>query len=390
MKGLLALSWKHARFHYVRTVLLVLSLGLGFSIPLAARVVTSGLQEMLTRRARSTPMILGSPGSRIDLVLGGLYFRAEGLRTLSYGLFEKNSQDELIDAVPLHLLHHAKSYPVVGTSIDYFSKRNLVVEFGTMPLRLGDCLIGSAVARELNLQPGDRILSDAKGFLNPVGDLPLKMRITGILSPSQSPDDHALFVDIKTAWLMDGIAHGHIEQAKAGKEQILNRNDQSVTLGANVENYMEVTDENLSSFHFHGEKSTFPLTAILIFPAEEKNGIIWEGRYQNDKTVLITHPLEVVQELIATLVNIRHLVDAVVVILGVVMIALLLLSGSLSLQLRKQEMETFHALGASRAIRAKLIALDFLIIFTLSLPVTILLSWTLSKLGKPLLFQLLL
>ncbi len=389
MKGLLALSWKHARFHRLRTVLLVLSLGLGLSIPIATRWMTADLQQMLTRRAESTPMLIGSRGSRVDLVLGGLYFHADGLRPLPYGLLEKVSLDQLIEPVPLHLLHRAKSHPVVGTSLDYFSKRNLILQSGTLPRRLGDCLLGADVARRLNLQPGDQLLSDAKGFLNPVGDLPLKMRITGILSTNHSPDDQAVFVDIKTAWLMDGIAHGHMKEAEADSGQILQQSDQAVTLGANVQNFMEVTDENLNSFHFHGEKSTFPLTAILIFPTSKRDGILWEGRYQNDSEILIVHPLAVVQELIAMLINIRHIVDAVVIALGVVMLVLLLLLGSLSLQLRKREMETFHAMGASRAIRTKLITLDFLLIFALSLPVTFLLSWIFAMMGKPLLFQLL-
>lgn len=389
MNGLLALSWKHARFHRVRTVLLVLSLGLGLSIPLATRWITADLQQMLTRRAQSTPVLVGSPGSRVDLVLGGLYFHAQGLQTIPYGLIEKVSQDQLVEPLPLHLLHSANSFPVVGTSLDYFSKRNLMLQSGTLPRRLGDCLLGSEVARQLNLQPGDRLLSDAKGFLNPAGDLPLKMRITGILSASHSPDDQAVFVDIKTAWLMDGIGHGHVKQSQTDKEQILNQNDQAVTLGANVQNYMEVTDDNLNSFHFHGDKSKFPLTAILVFPTGTREGILWEGRFQNQSEILIVHPLKVVQELISLLINIRRIIDAVVIALGTVMLILLLLLGGLSLQLRKQEMETFHAMGASRAIRIKLIALDFLLIFTFSLPVTFLLSSIFAMMGKPLLFQLL-
>ena len=389
MKGLLVLSWKHARFHYWRTLLLVLSLGLGFSIPLATRWMTAELQQTLERRAQATPMLAGHPGSRIDLVIGGLYFRTELLRTIPFGLLDEFSQDQLTEPVPLHLSHHASSWPVVGTSLDYFSRRNLTLQSGTLPRRLGDCLLGADVALQLQLQPGDRLLSDSTGFLNPASQLPLKMRVTGILLPSYSPDDRAIFVDIKTAWLMDGIGHGHMQEKQASKEQVLQQNDRSVTLGANVQNFMEVTDDNLQSFHFHGRRSEFPLHAILLFPTSNRNGIIWEGRFQNRSDIQIVHPLAVVQELISMLINIRHLVDAIVLVLGAVMLGLLLLLGSLSLQLRKREMDTFHAIGASKSIRAWLITIDFLLIFILSVPVTFLLSWIFAMIGKPLLFQLL-
>lgn len=389
MTGLLALAWKHARFHRVRTALLVISLGLGFSIPLATWWMTADLQQMLTKRARSTPMLIGASGSRVDLVLGSLYFHAQDLQTIPYSLLETVSQDQLVNAIPLHLLHSAKSFPVVGTTLDYFSKRNLSLQSGTLPRRLGDCLPGSDVAKQLNLQPGDYLLSDTKGFLNPVGNLPLKMRVIGILAPTHSPDDQAVFVDIKTAWLMDGIAHGHMKQSGTDKEQIIQQNDQSVTLGANVQNYMEVTDENLTSFHFHGKKSQFPLTSLLIYPVALREGILWEGRHQNQSEFLIVRPLDVVQELISLLINIRQVIDAVVIVSGVVMLLLLMLLSGLSLQLRKREMDTFHAMGTSQAVRIQLIGLDFLLIFVFSLPVTFLLSWIFAMMGKPLLFQLL-
>ncbi|MBL4883598.1 MAG: ABC transporter permease [Planctomycetaceae bacterium] len=389
MNGLLRLAWKHARFHRLRSLLLVLSLGIGFSIPLATRWMTADLQQMLSARAESTPLLMGSPGSRVDLALTALYFHNQEQQIIPYKFYDEFTQSELVNSIPLHLQHSAQSYPIVGTTLDYFSKRNLSLQSGTMPRRLGDCLLGENVATQVNLHPGDQLLSDAKGFLNPVGDLPLKMRVTGILVASDSPDDQAVFVDIKTAWLMDGIAHGHLGQLQASQEQILQQDEEAVTFGKNVLNYMEVTDENLSSFHFHGNQSTFPLTAILIYPLGEREGILWEGRHQNRTDLLVVEPLKVIQELISLLINIRQVIDTVVLALGIVMLILLLLLGGLSLQLRKTEMETFHAMGASRLIRVQLIGLDFLLLFAASVPVAILLSWLTASVGKPLLFQLL-
>ena len=33
--------------------------------------------------------------------------------------------------------------------------------------------------------------------------------MVGILAPTSTPDDEAVFVDIKTAWVISGIGHGH-------------------------------------------------------------------------------------------------------------------------------------------------------------------------------------
>ena len=49
-------------------------------------------------------------------------------------------------------------------------------------------------------------------------EYPLKMRVTGILAPTGTPDDLAVFTDVKTAWVIDGIGHGHDDLAATMEE----------------------------------------------------------------------------------------------------------------------------------------------------------------------------
>ena len=41
------------------------------------------------------------------------------------------------------------------------------------------------------------------------------MRVTGVLAATGTADDEAVFADIKTAWLIEGLAHGHDDVADA-------------------------------------------------------------------------------------------------------------------------------------------------------------------------------
>ena len=35
------------------------------------------------------------------------------------------------------------------------------------------------------------------------------MQVVGVLEPSYTADDGAIFVDLKTAWVIQGLVHGH-------------------------------------------------------------------------------------------------------------------------------------------------------------------------------------
>ena len=73
---------------------------------------------------------------------------------------------------------------------------------------------------KLNVGPGDTIVSTPEQVFDLAGVYPLKMRITGILPQTGGPDDRAVFVDLKTAWIIEGIAHGH-EEAGATQGTVL-------------------------------------------------------------------------------------------------------------------------------------------------------------------------
>jgi len=388
MRGLIYLALQYLRFHRFRTVLLVLSISLCLALPVAMRLATGDIERLLLRRAEAVPYVVGRPGSALDLVLSSLYFRPQPLDELTYGDFDSLDPDDLVLALPLHLQHSSQQIPVVGTTLGYFRLLKCEIAEGTLPRRIGDCVVGAEVARELNLAPEDRLLSDGASFLNPAGQLPLNMRVTGILAPTGQADDDVIFADIKTCWLMDGIGHGHT--ADVSEEAVLQREAERVTLGANVENYLEVTDENVASFHFHGDQQNFPLTSILVFPRDERSAVIWEGQQQERSDTQTVIPLQVVQELLQMLVNLQFAIDIATSLLGAALLLLLILLLALSTQLRASELETLQAIGAGRAVRWKLILLDVGLVFVAAIPVTVLFVIGMQLLGRSLLIQLVL
>ena len=60
------------------------------------------------------------------------------------------------------------------------------------------------------------MLSSPAGAFDVAGTFPLKMKVVGVLAPTGTADDEAVFVDLKTAWVIAGLAHGHTDVTAPG------------------------------------------------------------------------------------------------------------------------------------------------------------------------------
>ena len=71
------LAFAYLRYHWVRSLVLVLALALILVVPLATRILLAESEASLTARAEATPLLLGRRGSALDLTMAALYFSDE-------------------------------------------------------------------------------------------------------------------------------------------------------------------------------------------------------------------------------------------------------------------------------------------------------------------------
>lgn len=383
MAGYWRLSWQYVWFYRWRSLVLVACLFLTCVLPLMLAILLYFFNQRLESRAVSTPLVIGARGSGLDLTLHALYFRTPPDRNIRYSEYQELQASELGQAIPLHGRFTAKGYPILGTTLDYFSFRQLLPAEGKWFTTLGDCVIGADIAREHNLKPGDQLLSDRENVLDIAGLYPLKMRVVGVLQPQQTADDRAVFVDLKTAWVIEGLGHGHQDLAQeTDTGKILARDEKSVVASAAVLPYTEITAENIRSFHFHGEMSEFPLTAVLVQANDEKSETILLGRYQSDKSLAqALVPQTVIQDLMKLVFQVKRFFDANSVLIGLTTMMLIGLVVSLSIRLRSSELQTMFKLGCSRQMVAQLVAAELAIVtivVTAALAVALTVIWNLA------------
>lgn len=371
LSGSLHLGWACLKRQRAKTLLLAGALTLTAALPGAVTVLTSQAERQLRARAEATPLLLGARGSALELVFNGLYFSKPGISPLSSGQAAAAAGDGLAAVVPVHARFTARGHRVVGTSLDYFRFRQLEVAEGRLMTRLGDCVVGHAVARAEGLRPGDSLMTSPEAVFDLAGVYPLKMRVTGILAPSGSPDDRAVFVDVKTAWIIQGLGHGHEDAREADPSRVLGRSEDgaSVALNAAVPEYNEVTEENAASFHFHGDPSDFPVTAAILWPRDERSRAILLGRYQDPERAgaQLVEPVAVMDELFDTVFQVQRLVLAALALVGGAALAIALLVFSLSHRLREREFRSLRQIGADSGTLRLLVAFEGAFVLAASL-----------------------
>jgi putative ABC transport system permease protein len=385
----LYIAWRYVIFNRARTLTLVTCVTLIAFLPLSLELLLGESERQLVARAETTPLLIGAKGSALDLVMNSLYFGETVPELISMAAADRVAESELALPIPLYVRFKARGFPIVGTNLDYFEFRGLKIAAGRNLALLGECVLGARAGQALALGPGDSLLSSPETLFDLAGVYPLKMRVAGVLAPSHGPDDLAVFVDLKTAWVIQGIVHGHADLSKVTDPTlVMERSAGKVTATPKVVQYTEITAENIDRFHFHGNPAGYPITAVIALPRDEKAGAILRGRYLDTGTApgnqQIQVPGKVVGELLETIFRVKSILDAVILVVGIATLLAITLVFALSLRLRQREVRTIFKLGCSRSTIARLLGAEIAIILTASGVITALLLAFVAHFDEPL------
>ena len=374
--------------HYkARAIILVACVTVIAVLPLALEVVRAESQRHLMARAISTPLVVGARGSAMDLIMNSLYFTRDFPQRVSMQLLDDVEESGLVTGIPLYVRFSAQQQPIVGTSVDYFDFRQLTPESGRLFAQLGECVLGAKAAHALGLGVGDSLLSSPESVFDLTGAYPLKMRVAGVLSPNQSPDDNAVFVDVKTAWVIRGLVHGHQDVERTRDPTlVMQRDGKSAVATPKLYQFNEITSDNVDSFHFHGDPSKYPLTAVLAVPFDDKSETLFRGRYlETGSPHWAVQPRDTVGQLLENIFRVKRLLQGVMGIVGGATLLALVLVFALSLRLRNRELQTLFRLGAARGTVVRLVLAEIGIIAVISSLLCAGLLWVISRYSTELL-----
>ncbi|WP_349369112.1 ABC transporter permease [Salinarimonas sp.] len=344
----LFLATAYLRFHWGRSLVVIVSAALILLVPAATHLLLGSAERALTARAEATPLLLASRGSALDATMAALYFTADRPEPLPMREVDAIRDGGLAVPIPLHTAFEARGRRIVGTTLDYFELRGLDIAEGRGLALLGEAVVGADAAAALALGPGDTLVSTPNTLFDLDGAYPLEMPIVGVLARRGTPDDEAVFVDLKTAWVIAGLGHGHADP-RTGEDA-----------GAPPATaYRRITPETIESFHFHGDRGAYPVTAAIVAPRDARAATILQGRYLDpDGGAQLIRPDRVAQSLVERVLRIRPVLDAVTAIVAAAATAAIALALHLSYRLRAPEVATAVRLGASRGSVLRLLAVE--------------------------------
>jgi putative ABC transport system permease protein len=368
MLNTLYIAWRYISFNRIKTAILVGCITLISFLPIALELLLDESERQLMSRAVTTRLVVGAKGSSLDLVMNTLYFGDEVPELITMEASDRIMETDLALPIPVYVRFRARGNPIVGTTLDYFDFRSLKVAEGRSLAVLGDCVLGAEVAENLGLDPGDNLVSSPETLFDLAGVYPLKMKVVGTLEKSYTSDDLVVFVDLKTAWVIQGLGHGHEDVVKIKDPTlILKRSEDNVAATAKLFHFQEITENNMDSFHFHGNLSSYPITAVIAVPYDTKSGTILRGRYlSREETHQIVKPSEVIDGLLQNIFRIKNVLDAVISVVALATILAMVLVFALSLRLRHREIQTIFKIGCRRMTVVRLIAAEIFIIVVIS------------------------
>ncbi|MCH7910642.1 MAG: ABC transporter permease, partial [Candidatus Hydrogenedentes bacterium] len=183
-------------------------------------------------------IVVGPPGSPLQLVLNAVYFLDNPTGVMAYEDYERLKQHEdVVNAFPVGLGDTYRGFRIVGTEREIFDYpwTHPVTGEDRYPFRLKEgkffdapmeAVVGNRVARNLGLKLGDTF-SGTHGSIELPDDVAVfdhsdeTYTVVGILNPSGTSNDRAIFVSLSSVWDL------HAEHDETDSE--LNREDKLIT-----------------------------------------------------------------------------------------------------------------------------------------------------------------
>lgn len=206
MKIRLALSLAWASLWHRRRVLTLATLTLTLSVTLLLGVqyLRTEVRQSFTNTISGTDLIVGARSGQLNLLLYTVFHIGDATNNIRWSTYQDLAGDDRIDwIVPLSLGDSYRGHRVVGTDTGFFDHfrfgrgEALSLTEGQWFGDVFDVVLGAEVARKHQHAPGDElILSHGGGRTSFSNHQDTPFRVTGILAPTGTPVDQAVYISL--------------------------------------------------------------------------------------------------------------------------------------------------------------------------------------------------
>jgi putative ABC transport system permease protein len=356
--NLLVIAWKSIRQRWLASSLTALSIALGVALMVTVLVINGVVTRMFSQSATGYHLVVGAKGSPMQLVLNTIYFMDRPIENLPYKYYlQLKKHSSVKHAVPFALGDTTEDgkFRIVGTipeyfELDYIPGKKLPLSAGQFLKGPFDAVIGARVARAYGWKVGHKFPIAHGGNLADIHEE--KFSVTGVLAPTGSPIDRAVFIHFDGFYQIAGhekpIDEARIQEAARqgidGEVPIILPADKlgvaPALLGAKEAEPAgpkTISDEQKE------------VTAVLLQMKADSLQVLIQPRINKGPVAQAVNPIEQISKLLRDVVgNVRTMLVVMTMLIIVVSGVGIFVSIYNSMSDRKREIAIMRALGARR------------------------------------------
>jgi len=390
------IAWRSMQQRAVASWLTAISVGLGVALIVAVLVVHRVVDHSFRRGAQGYDLIVGAKGSALQLVLDTVFYLGQPVDLIPHSYYREFVEGRFVPAVrvaiPICTGHDYKGFRCVATIPDMFERLTYLDnrEFrfregrNFYPENYFEAVAGYTAAKKLKLKVGQEIRPTGYGETGSKQHEDEPFTIVGILEPTGTPIDRAIFLNLEGFFRCAAHQVGpsyeesllresefRVVEADRGGQTQRSEGETDSNPGADhlgneaVENQHEC-DATCDDHHHGEEEESRRLSAILIVSDIENNPQLAMAlpRIVNEEPFAqAVAPAKVIAELFDGIVgNVQRVLLILAVLVVVVAGIGITVSIYNSMSERRHEIAIMRALGASRGTVMAVILLESILL----------------------------
>ena len=380
------IAWRSIQQRSLASLLTAISMALGVMLVVAVLVIYSVVEHAFHRGGEGYDLIVGPPkGSNLELVLSSVFYVGQPISTLPYSvyrnLYENRTESKAVRmAVPICLGDTYQDKRVVGTTPDMF---NELTYFGDRHYEFAegqnfgendffDAVAGAAAAKQTGLKVGDKF-RPTHGVVGKSEHKHGAFTVVGILKPTGTPNDNALFVNIEGFYRVGGHA-GQVgaalseDHSEAKPDANSGKKSESKTEATSEAKSDEKSEEEHEEHEDHDEHAEIPesrkrVSAVLVCTYEESQTRALATEINKGKVAQAAIPSEEISSLFEKIIGNIEVVLLVFAVMIVLVAGIgIMVSIYNSMNDRRHEIAIMRALGARRSTVMMVILLESILL----------------------------